>query len=280
MFGYIAPRMELLDKSQKARYTSVYCGLCYELGIISGRSGRILLSHDMTFLALLLSSLCEPEEEQNEIRCVVHPVKKRIAVRSRAICYAAAMNLILMDQKCEDQILDDRSRLAAVEKRKLRPAVKKADAEYPLQSREVREALKALWLEEKAKRPDADRLCNLCGEMLGSVFCPEWTDPFWTEELKNLGRGLGRFIYWMDAWEDLPADRKKGRFNPLDCPEYRDRDEEFIHDVLEMMIAEAAEHFETLPLEKDIDLLRNVLYSGVWQRYAALKKRREKGEKE
>ena len=280
MFGYIAPRMELLNEAQKKRYTSVYCGLCRGLGEISGRSGRILLSHDMTFLALLLSSLQEPKEEQSTFRCAVHPVKPRSVVRSRAVQHASAMNVLLMDQKLEDQILDDGSRLAAAEKKKLRPAVEQAEAEYPRQSREIRESLKAIWLEEKSERPDADRLCNLCGEMLGSVFSPEWTDSFWTPALKNLGRGLGRFIYWMDAWEDLPADRKKGRFNPLDCPEYRERDEEFVRAVMEMLIAEAAEHFETLPLEKDIDLLRNVLYSGVWQRYDVLKKRRGKGEKE
>ena len=52
--------------------------------------------------------------------------------------------------------------------------------------------------------------------------------------------------------------------------------EEHIFRMLEMMIGEATEYFEMLPLEKDLDLLRNVLYSGVWQRYHLLKQRREK----
>ena len=45
-----------------------------------------------------------------------------------------------------------------------------------------------------------------------------------------------------------------------------------------MLLAEAVAVFEVLPLEKDLDLLRNVLYSGVWQRYHLLKQRREKKE--
>ena len=44
-----------------------------------------------------------------------------------------------------------------------------------------------------------------------------------------------------------------------------------------MLIAEGAQSFEILPLEQDLDLLRNVLYSGVWQRYIMMseKKRRK-----
>ena len=46
-----------------------------------------------------------------------------------------------------------------------------------------------------------------------------------------------------------------------------------------MLIAEGAQSFEVLPLEQDLDLLRNILYSGVWQRYTLIteKKRRKEG---
>ncbi len=46
-----------------------------------------------------------------------------------------------------------------------------------------------------------------------------------------------------------------------------------------MLIAEAAESFEILPLEQDLDLLRNVIYSGVWQRYL-LKTERKQGKED
>ena len=44
-------------------------------------------------------------------------------------------------------------------------------------------------------------------------------------------------------------------------------------------MAEAAKAFEFLPLEKDLDLMRNVIYSGVWQRYT-LKTEKVKGKEE
>lgn len=78
---------------------------------------------------------------------------------------------------------------------------------------------------------------------------------------------MGRFIYWMDAWEDYDEDLKKRRFNPLkpwhDRPDYED----FCRETLELLISEAAQSFELLPLEQDLELLRNIIYSGVWQKY-------------
>ena len=278
MFGYIAPHMETLNEEQKKRYRSVYCGLCQTLGELSGHSGRVLLSHDMTFLALLLSSLEDPEEKTEKFRCAVHPMKEQACVRSRAVEYAAGMNLILMDLKCEDQIRDDGSRVAAREKKRLKPAMVTVGGRWPEQARGARSALEKLWEAEKEAAPDPDRLGNLSGEMLGAVFVPEWADAYWQPALRKLGEGLGRFVYWMDAWEDRDRDRKKRRFNPLAALGAGNDGEEDILRMLEMMIGEATEYFEMLPLEKDLDLLRNVLYSGVWQRYHLLKKRREKKE--
>ena len=59
-------------------------------------------------------------------------------------------------------------------------------------------------------------------------------------------------------------------------PDYED----FCKETLELLIAEAAESFEILPLEQDLDLLRNVIYSGVWQRYILKTEQKQKHRKE
>ena len=287
MFGYIVPKMDALSAEQRDRYRRIYCGVCRDLGELSGRSGRLLLSHDMTFLALLLNSLTEPEERAESVRCGVHPLRKREIIRNRATRHAAAMNLILMDLKCEDRVRDDESGLAGTERRLLKKAVGAVRQEYPREAEDIDRALNDLWEEEQQEFPDSDRLCNLSGMMLGACFGPEWADPFWKPALRGLGEGLGRFVYWMDAWEDLDQDRKKGRFNPLYAweksesgePRTREDLEAFVRDVLEMLMGEATAYFEALPLEKDLDLLRNVLYSGVWQRFEFLRSRQEKERK-
>ena len=276
MFGYIAPVLSVLSEEQKQRYRSFYCGVCHALRERHGQTGRLSLSNDMTFLAMLLSSLYEPETGATDSRCGVHPVKSHAYLSSPMIDFAADMNALLFYYKCVDQRMDDRSLRGRAGENLFRKVPDQVRKDYPLQSEGVRKALEELWEEEKGPDPVPDRLCNLSGEMLGAVFVPFPEDP-WAGVLRSLGAGLGRFIYWMDAWEDYDEDARNCRFNPLVRYHSRPDYEEFCKETLEMLIAEGAQSFEILPLEQDLDLLRNVLYSGVWQRYIMMteKKRRK-----
>ena len=57
--------------------------------------------------------------------------------------------------------------------------------------------------------------------------------------------------------------------------------EERTRQLLIMMLAEACREFEKLPIIRHGDILRNILYSGVWCRFESVsKKRREIQEKE
>mgnify|MGYP007101957370 CR=1 FL=1 len=151
MFGYIVPRLNSLSEDTQKRYQAFYCGMCKSIGQLSGRSGRMLLSHDMTFLAILLNSLMEPEEVPQKIRCAVHPVHSREIIQGKAVEFAAGMNLLLMDLKCEDQIRDDESRLGAAERKILRKPVELLQLKYPRQNAGITSALDALWEEAKVK---------------------------------------------------------------------------------------------------------------------------------
>jgi hypothetical protein len=277
LFGYIAPVLSVLSEEEKARYRAFYCGVCHALKTRFGWLDRISLSNDMTFLAMLLSSLYEPDTTETPSRCAVHPLKAHAYFSSAMIDYAADMNALLFYYKCEDQRMDDGSLRGKAGEKAFRKALREVSQRYPAQADAVGQALRELWAEEKAAVPNPDRLCNLSGDMLGAVFVPKPEDP-WSGVLHAVGVGLGRFIYWMDAWEDYDEDRKKGRFNPLsvwhDRPDYED----FCRETLEMLIAEAAESFEILPLEQDLDLLRNVIYSGVWQRYHLKQERKQRKE--
>ncbi|MDD3214137.1 MAG: DUF5685 family protein, partial [Eubacteriales bacterium] len=99
----------------------------------------------------------------------------------------------------------------------------------------------------------------------GEIFV--YRNDYWAVPLRKLGEGLGRFIYLMDAYDDLPADLRRKRYNPL--AKYRDQPdyETLLKDSLTLLIAECTQAFELLPLVQDVDILRNILYSGVWMRY-------------
>ena len=73
MFGYVTASLKELDKEAEQRYGAVYCGICRRIRIQSGNIARIGLSYDMSFLALLLMSLYEPQEESGKKACKLHP---------------------------------------------------------------------------------------------------------------------------------------------------------------------------------------------------------------
>ena len=266
MFGYVIPVLSVLSETQKKRYRSFYCGLCHALKSRYNQVCRLSLSNDMTFLAMLLSSLYEPDTVLTSSRCGIHPLKSHDYLVSPMIDYAADMNALLFYYKCQDQRMDDHSFAGKAGETVFRNAAEKVRELWPVQAGMIEQALSELWQEEAGSIPDPDRLCNLSGDMLGAVFVPKPEDP-WSTLLREVGKGLGRFIYWMDAWEDYDEDLKRNRFNPLSAWHERADYEAFCRETLEMLIADAAAGFEILPLEQDLDILRNILYSGVWQRY-------------
>ena len=268
MFGYMAVSMPALTKEEQGRYQAHYCGLCRALGREFGQAGRLTLSNDMTFLAILLASLYEPKEDAGKARCPLHPLKKRDYLCSEALSYAAHMNLLLSYYKLRDNQQDDHNPFSGLGAGALRPAFRQVQEKYPAKCAHVAHCLESISQLEKENSRDVDALCNLSGEMLGEIFA--WKDDAWAPVLRSIGEGLGRFIYFMDAYEDYEADGKKGRFNPLVSLHEQADYEAFCLETMKMLIAEATENFEFLPLEKDLSILRNVMYTGVWAHYARM----------
>ena len=88
MFGFVTANGKELTKQEQQRYSAVYCGICRGIRAASGQIGRLSLSYDMTFLALLLMSLYEPEEGGGSNGCILHPIQKRPWVENAYISYA------------------------------------------------------------------------------------------------------------------------------------------------------------------------------------------------
>ena len=114
--------------------------------------------------------------------------------------------------------------------------------------------------------------------MLGEIM--NWKNDVWADMIRETGFYLGKFIYLMDAYEDIEDDLKNHNYNPLKNIYTKPEFEDMIHQILTMMMAECSKAFEQLPLIDDIDILRNVLYSGVWYRYEQVREKREKEKEE
>ena len=109
----------------------------------------------------------------------------------------------------------------------------------------------------------------------------DYRQDHWSPELRSIGFNLGKYIYLLDAYDDLARDERKGAYNPLrELSTHPDYEEEMV-DIFELLLARCAQNFERLPCVEDADLLRNILYSGVWCRFMAIgQKRKQEREKE
>ena len=261
MFGYVMPRMEDLTQEERERYHAAYCGVCRALGERFGQRCRVALTYDMTFLAILLSALYEPETTDETHRCLAHPVKKRRMIRSKYTDYVADMNVLLSYYKALDDWIDDHNVL----KLAFSKIINSRHDDYREKADAIASLLNELGTREKENETNIDTMAGIFGNIMAVLFVPQKDQ--WSKSLERMGFFLGKFIYILDAYDDLENDIKKKKYNPFKSVCKESGFDDNIKAMLTMMMAECSKEFETLPIIEHANILRNILYAGVWSVY-------------
>ena len=274
MFGYVVINKPELKIKDYEAYQSYYCGLCRSLKKRHGFLGQMTLNYDMTMAVILLSGLYEPETTEKRFRCLVHPTGRHTARQNRFTDYAADMNVLMAYEKAMDDVLDEKKVSARLLSSLLRPKAKKVRARYPRQAAVITENLRGLNEAEKRGETDLDTLAGYFGRIMETIVV--FKEDYFLRDLSRFGFFLGKFIYLLDAYDDMEQDIKNGCFNPLTPMKDRPDFEERVEEILEMMMAESARAFEMLPIIEGADILRNIIYGGVWTKYLAKKQKVQK----
>ncbi len=278
MFGYIAINKAEMKFKDYDMYHSYYCGLCRRLKDNYGRSGQMTLTYDMTFLIVLLTGLYEPETAVETVNCIAHPFEKHTVRTNLYTDYCAAMNLVFSYYKCKDDWEDERKKKSYLTAKILSSRMKDISKIYPDKTVRISSNLQKLSYYEKLGETDLDKMAGFFGDIMAEIF--SYRKDEWELSLKRIGFFLGKFIYLMDAYEDVAEDIKTGCYNPL--KESYKTDENFAENcrqLLTLMMAECSREFEKLPILLHADILRNILYSGVWCRYTSVTKERKEADK-
>ena len=349
MFGFILPNLESLDDAEQRRYRAVYCGVCRSIRRRYGQRCRLTVSYDMTFLALVLGSLYEPDEDTGAKRCPVHPTEPQEFACSPYTDYAADLSVALAYHKLLDDWRDDRSKRARAAAAALAMPYRRARRRRPEACRAIEQAMDDIHAIEQEARafcvaqraggagapapataaamgspfacdmradgsadgvaaaahtpvapaadaaapaaapattpaaqspgrvpaepPSPDAAANRFGLLMGDLFALQ--DDFWATDLRRFGARLGKFVYVMDAAVDLEEDQKSGSYNPFVMTSSTRED---AREGLELLAAGMADAFERLPLERDVHVLRSVLYAGVWQRFESKESKDKDGD--
>lgn len=216
MFGYIRPAKERLNAHDDELFQAVYCGLCHELGRKYGFSARFVLNFDFTFLAILLSEAGAPA--CTPCRCIAHPCKARcVMAHTASLEVAADHSIVLAWWQLRDHIKDHGLlkslpyRLAALF---LRSAYRKASRCVPEFDASVQRHLSDLAAREREHCASLDQAAEPFAALMADIAAVA-PDELHRRVMAEIFYHLGRWIYLVDAADDLKKDFEAGCYNPL-----------------------------------------------------------------
>jgi hypothetical protein len=269
MFGYVRINKMDLTFREYEHYKAYYCGLCKYLKRNHTELSRMTINYDITFLIVLLSSIYQPSAQVFHEKCIVDPVKKKKHIINEITEYAASMNILLAYYKLEDDVNDEGDIKSRLLRRAYRKSFKTAYDKYPQKADFIKTCLGELRSLEEDQSTSIDQTSNCFARLLEEIF--DYKDDEYRDRLRKIGFNIGKYIYIMDAYEDLDQDLEKGRYNPFSS--YKDDREGLkvrVDKLIGMTLARLEEAILDLDIKVNKSIIDNIIYSGVYLRYKGL----------
>jgi len=283
MLGYVTCEKAELKMKDYERYSGYYCGVCKSIGSRYGQLPRMVLSYDAAFLALLLAGIEDTaEEDVAREHCLVHPVKEKTVVRNGAIDYAADVMLILAWHKLLDDIADEGRRTAKTAKIMSGKIYRRIRHERAVLCNDLQKQLAEMNILEHEKCSSLDRAAEPFAKIMEIIFTGyEGGRAAGTEggdkRLASLGYHLGKWIYLMDAWEDIEENAENGSYNPLiyrygfdekqeSQLDFRKRIYDDCERNLTIYLSQISEAYKMLDIKKNDGIIENIIYFGLLRR--------------
>lgn len=266
MFGYVRPVLNELSQEQRDAYKSAYCGLCHAMGERHGWLARFTLNYDFTLLALLHYGSSAGETTVCR-RCPAHPFrKKRTCLCGNALEIAADESMILTWHKLSDDVAD-RNLIFGIPYRILRWCFRKgyrrAVQARPEFDSAVSREMKRLGQLERERSSQLDRTADTFAKILSAA--AECCEENRRRPMEQMLYHLGRWIYLIDAWDDMQEDRKAGRYNPLDARFCGKTEEErdYVETTMTHSVRLVCSAFQLMEFGAWTPIVENVFYRGL-----------------
>ncbi len=258
-----------------------YCGVCKYIGKEYGQLPRMVLSYDAAFLALLLASVDDQPDAPVQEHCVAHHIKNKTIIRNAAIEYAGDVMLILAWYKMLDDAHDEGKVSAKAATRLLRRLHRKLQKKYPALCDGIEINLAKLGGLEEAKCASLDEAAESFSKIMEVIFregartlYPDSTDLH--ETFARTGYHMGKWIYLIDAADDIEENIDSGAYNPLlyrfdyqgeDSDETPQQFRARIHENLEFnlyhYLSVLSEQTGSLDIKKNRGIIDNVIFFGM-----------------
>lgn len=298
MFGYVRIFKPELKFCEYDHYKAVYCTLCKRLGKLYGPTAKMLLNYDFTFVAMLDLALRKSEPCLVKKSCAANPLKSCYYCSNeedKAFDFTCALTVMLFYHKLADNIQDSGffgkifySMPMPYAKAKL----KKAEKRYPEAAKIVADCMELQRQAEASPERNIDSVAEPSAKMISALAQMLSDDPEQKTLLKHFGFYLGRWIYLIDAFDDIEKDINSGSFNPFveKCGLTKEDAEQngeklldarlYANECLNMTVGRAVQIFELFELGKYKSIFDNIIYKGLGDaQRRALYPQKKKGEK-
>lgn len=270
MFGFIRPVKSEIKAEEVERFQSVYCGLCHTIKKEYGRLHTMFLSYDLTFLALILESLQEQDTDLEKKRCDASPIKnKTVLSQNEALTFAADISVLLCYHKIADSITDEKGLkkiFAYILRALCKRGYKKSSSRHKQLDEHFLIQLENLSQIERDKISSIDRPADTFAQMLEQCIPEQMMEQ--ERVLKQLFYHTGRWIYLVDACEDIKEDFQSGSYNPimlryeLEKPDISDIKEQ-LEITLSRSLASIYSAFSLLNINRDEPIISNIICLGM-----------------
>lgn len=264
MFGYVKPYIPDLKVRQNELYKAVYCTLCKRQKKLTGAVSSFSLSYDFVFLALVRSAITGEKFNVENGRCAYNPLKRANHLsHCDSIDYTACVAGVLSYYKIKDDIADSKG-LGKLKYLLLLPFfshIRKKALKHNVPDLEIKDMLDRLSDLEKQKLPSPDATSEIFGELLGLV-ASYGVEDLEKYALTEIFTSIGKWIYIIDAVDDLYDDIKKGSYNPfIDSEEV---DFEIIKNTLQMTLTPADNCILKIKFYDDdiAEIIKNIILLG------------------
>jgi hypothetical protein len=275
MFGYIMPDKPELKIKDFEMFRGYYCGLCKSMGRSFGTISRFALNYDSVFLGLLLSSVHNETPVLKREACISNPAKKKWIVKdNNHIDFAADINVLLTYYKLKDNVRDEGGLAPRLAQMAFHRGYSSAAARNRQLDDIIAAAIKSQVQLEKRKCSSMDQAAEPFADMLGKLLAAGYKgkDPSTARILGWIGYNLGKWIYLIDAFDDMEKDIRSKSYNPL-LVQYQYKDEDIkafrktiadeVRGNLLQSLAQTTGSIELLSLGNKA-IIDNIVYEGLY----------------
>ena len=273
MLGYVKAWKSEMKIKDYELYRGIYCSLCRTLGRLYSPVAQLFLSYDFTFAAVLRMAAADSVCSFSKGRCPYNPAKKCLKCSDTSVIdFCAHALIITVYYKVLDNLHDSgvgSKFLAAFIYPIVKLMHKKAARLAPEVDKIIGESMKKQEETEKKSNVGIDEAAHASADALGRVMALGFEEKS-KGVLYSLGYMVGRYVYILDAADDLESDLKSGSFNPF-RDEYQDignaekRNEfaERVKGMLNLTQSGALDALDSFEKKRFGDILENIIFDGL-----------------